>query len=59
MPHHDDVRLIAAMFLAVSTKLSPLFVLEPLAEKLMTSARAFPGDLEGGARPRGRFVEES
>ena len=35
--------LIAAMFFAVSTKLSPLLVLEPLAEKLMTSAEShFP-----------------
>ena len=35
--------LIAAMFFAVSTKLSPLLVLDPLAEKLMTSAEShFP-----------------
>ena len=47
--------LMAAMFLAVSMKLSPLAALEPLAEKLMTSADSHLPAISNEVRVRVEF----
>ena len=44
--------LIAAMFLAVSMKLSPLLELDPLAEKLITSAESHLPAISNDVRVR-------
>ena len=47
--------LMAAMFLAVSMKLSPLAALEALAEKLMTSADSHLPAISNEVRVRVEF----
>ena len=47
--------LMAAMFRAVSMKLSPLAALEPLAEKLMTSADSHFPAISNDVRVRVEF----
>ena len=50
---------IASSVSAVSFRLSPLETLEPLAEKVITSAeRRLAADLEAGAGPGGVLEEE-